>query len=179
MKTPDNMEYLRSRKYTSLDIDVPKLRERIKQDGRSIYKIANEAGISPMTFYNALSTGSASEYTIDKIRLELKPWMRKSTICPSVPAGKRKGKIIEQQKATEDTPRIAWITEAQKRYSDIHDEVFDLCLKYSLNEVSDCLYDIQANYIGYMESECGFTLQDVIDESMSGIPEIEERVIGS
>ena len=90
-----------------------------------------------------------------------------------------KNSNMSPEKSEDSTPKIAWITETQKRYSDIHKEVFNLCKKYSLNEVSDCLYDIQANYIGYMESECGFTLQEVIDESMSGIPEIEERVIGS
>lgn len=152
-------------------VDTHALRVRLAVDGRTMGIIAKDAKLPPETIKDVLSSGKAEKDVIDKIRLALRPRMFFSTICPP-----------ELQEADKPGTSINGITPEQaknlirkdgdyiKRTIELSKKIEALCKEYSTMEVFDTINEMQFHILAYVE-QSGFNLLELLDESMSGVPE--------
>lgn len=133
------------------------LAERVRKDGRTPEEIDRAANVHKGTtrWLIASQWNSAAVWIIERIRLALKPQIRARYLyCPP-----------------DDPDDYSWMTDAQKREERIYNSLFDLCERYSLQEVKEQLQEIDAEFTSYFET-AGFTVAEVFKEETKGLKSI-------
>lgn len=145
-------------------IDSKALERRIRKDGRSMIKIADAAGISVETLRLMMKRGTATNWTINNVRMALNPRMHYSTISPESLQCKQ-GESVKSINNSEWQHQIAYCKALSKDFE-------DLCNKYSVVDVLDIANQVQMDIMRYLK-DCGFDLLEIHDETLKNIPKIE------